>query len=181
MDPEGPGTYVPSDDTALMVRALSSVEGGNCLEIGFGSGAVLQALHPRFSLVVGTDIVTVGQARAAKGSSEAVLADRGSCFRDGTFDVVAFNPPYLPSGVVEDRTVDGGRGGVEVPMRFLEDALRVVKARGRIYVLLSDHGDLAGFVSHCTGLGLSIREAARARLFFESLLVYEIIREQASR
>ncbi len=132
LDPEGPGTYVPSDDTALMVRALSSVEGGNCLEIGFGSGAVLQALHPRFSLVVGTDIVTVGQARAAKGSSEAVLADRGSCFRDGTFDVVAFNPPYLPSGVVEDRTVDGGRGGVEVPMRFLEDALRVVKAEGKI-------------------------------------------------
>ena len=76
--------------------------------------------------------------------------------------------------------VDGGRGGVEVPMRFLEDALRVVKAAGRIYVLLSDQGDLDGFVSHCVGSGLSIREAARAKLFFESLLVYEITREKTS-
>jgi len=180
LDPEGFGTYLPSDDTALMVQVLSSVEGGSCLEIGFGSGAVLHALRPRFSLVVGTDITSVDQARAARGSSEAVLADRASCFRDETFDVVAFNPPYLPSGRVEDRAVDGGRGGIEVPMRFLEDALRVVRVGGRIYVLLSDHGDLDGFVSHCAGLGLSIHEVARARLFFESLLVYEIIRGRAS-
>jgi release factor glutamine methyltransferase len=179
LDPEGSGTYLPSDDTALLVQVLSSVEGGSCLEIGVGSGAVLDALRPKFSLVVGTDITTVDQARLAKGSSEVVLADRASCFRDGSFDVVAFNPPYLPSGEIEDRAVDGGRGGIEVPMRFLGDALRVVKAGGKIYVLLSDHGDLDGFVSHCVGLGLSIREAATATLFFESLLVYEIVRDRS--
>ncbi|MGD0636577.1 MAG: methyltransferase domain-containing protein [Nitrososphaerales archaeon] len=181
MDPRGSVTYVPSDDTALLVRALTRVGGDSCLEIGFGSGAVLQSLVPRFPLVVGTDITTVEQARDAKGSSEVVLADRASCFRDETFDVVAFNPPYLPSGQIRDRAVDGGRGGIEVPMKFLGDALRVVKAGGRIYVLLSNHGDLDRFAALCDGMGLSIREVAQAKLFFESLLVYEIVRPRAPR
>jgi release factor glutamine methyltransferase len=174
--PERTGTYLPSDDTALLIRVLSGYEGGSCLEIGFGSGAVLQSLLPRFSLVVGTDITSLDQARAARGPAEVVLADRASCFREGTFDLVAFNPPYLPSGAIQDRTVDGGRGGIEVPMRFLDDSLRVLKAGGRIVVLLSDHGDLAGFVSYCGGLGLSVREMAREPLFYESLVVYEISR-----
>ncbi len=176
MDPGSSGTYIPSDDTTLLIRALSAIRGAKFLEIGFGSGAVLQTLPPRFSMVVGTDVTTLDQARAARGSAEVVLADRASCFRDGTFDVVAFNPPYLPSGPVWDPTVDGGRGGVEVPIRFLDDALRVVTAEGKILVLLSDHGDLEGFVSHCHGMGLSVREAERTRLFYESLVVYEIRR-----
>ena len=61
-------------------------------------------------------------------------------------------------------------------MRFLDDALRVLKAAGRIVLLLSDHGDLAGFLSYCSGLGLSVREIARESLFYESLVVYEIRR-----
>ncbi|MDA4113083.1 MAG: methyltransferase domain-containing protein [Thaumarchaeota archaeon] len=176
MAPEGTETYLPSEDTALLIRALSGWGSGSVLEIGFGSGAVLQSLLTRFSLVVGTDITSPDRARMAKGSAEVVLADRASCFREGTFDLVAFNPPYLPSEAIRDRTVDGGRGGIEVPMSFLDDALRVLKADGRIVVLLSDHGDLRGFVSHCIGLGLSISEAARAALFYESLVVYEIRR-----
>ncbi len=174
MDPENAETYLPSDDTALLIRALSKLGGRICLEIGFGSGAVLQSLLTRFSIVVGTDILGVGQARLAKGSAEVVLSDRASCFREKSFDMVAFNPPYLPSEEVTDGAVDGGRGGVEIPMAFLEDAVRVLKEGGRIMVLLSDHGDLAGFLSHCAGLGLSVTEAARSKLFYESLVVYDI-------
>ena len=136
----------------------------------------MQSLLTRFSLVVGTDITSSDQARAAKGAAEVVLADRASCFREDSFDLVAFNPPYLPSGIIRDRTVDGGRGGIEVPMRFLDDALRVLKADGRIVVLLSDHGDLTGFVSYCISLGLSVSEMASSALFYESLVVYEIRR-----
>ncbi|MGA2665647.1 MAG: hypothetical protein ABSF83_11960, partial [Nitrososphaerales archaeon] len=130
----------------------------------------------RFSLVVGTDILGLGQARRAMGRADVVLADRATCFRDREFDVVAFNPPYLPSEEIRDRTVDGGRGGIEVPERFLEDALRVVKASGRIYVLLSDRGDLAAFLARCLDLGTAVRETARARLFYETLVVYEVRR-----
>ena len=116
--PERTGTYLPSDDTAMLIRVLSGSGSGICLEIGFGSGAVLQSLLPRFSLVVGTDITSLDQARAARGSAEVVLADRASCFREGTFDLVAFNPPPPLGG---HRGQDGGRrqgrnrGAHEVP------------------------------------------------------------------
>ena len=56
-----------------------------------------------------------------------ILADAASCFMDGCFDLVAFNPPYVPSGKIEDVAVDGGAEGTEVALRFLEEALRVVE------------------------------------------------------
>ena len=176
MDADTTAMYLPSDDTALMIRALSPYRGGACLEIGFGSGAVLQSLMPRFSLVVGTDISGLDQAKVARGSAEAVLSDRAGCFRESSFDTVAFNPPYLPSESIRDRSVDGGKGGVEVPIGFLEDALRVLRPDGRVLVLLSDQGDLAAFLAHCDSLGLSAREVDRERLFYESLVVYELRR-----
>jgi release factor glutamine methyltransferase len=173
-------TYVPSDDTSLLIEVLSEFEGERCLEIGFGSGAVLASLSGRFSLAVGTDVLSLGQARAAERgeAAEVILADRASCFRAGAFDLIAFNPPYLPSEGFQDRAVDGGEGGVEVPSGFLDDALRVLKKGGRIVLLLSDRGDLHGFLARSKAMGLSVVEKRSKRLFYETLVVYELSRER---
>lgn len=168
--------YVPSEDTTTLAQVLGSYSGARCLEVGFGSGAVLRGLSHGFGLVVGTDIVSVKDAAAAKGGAEAVIADRATCFRGGAFDLVASNPPYLPSGGIEDRTVDGGRGGIEVPLAFLEEALRVLKPRGSIVLLLSDESDLGGFRRACKAMGLRLEVKARRRLFYETLVVFEIRR-----
>ena len=151
-------------------------QGVRCLEIGFGSGAVLQSLLPRFKMVVGTDLVSVEQARAAKGEAEVVLADRATCFRERTFDLVTFNPPYLPSETIEDRAVDGGKGGLQVPFSFLEEALRVLKLGGIVVLLLSDEADLDEFEAYCEKKGLRVEEKARQGLFFENLFVFEVSR-----
>lgn len=176
MKPEENGVYIPSEDTATLARALRSYSGDACLEVGFGSGAVLSSLLPRFGLVVGTDLVTVAQAASAKGGAEVLLADRATCFRGGVFDVVAFNPPYLPSLDIRDRAVDGGRGGLEVPLRFLEEAMRVVKPGGRVVALLSTESDLETFQGECSRRGLALEEKERTPLFFETLVVFELRR-----
>ena len=100
-------------------------------------------------MAVGTDVLSLAQAVAAKGDAEVVLADRATCFREAVFDLVAFNPPYLPSEGIEDRTVDGGKGGLEVPLAFLEEGLRVMKPDGRAVLLLSDEADLTEFKRVC--------------------------------
>jgi len=174
MTPNNVGVYLPSEDTASLARALRSYEGGRCLEIGFGSGAVLQSLVPRFEMVVGTDILSVQQAVEAKGDAQVVLADRATCFRGGSFDLVAFNPPYLPSETIDDRTVDGGKGGVQVPLSFLDEALRVLKQDGMVVILLSDEADLDLFKRTCEGRGLVVEEKERTGLFFENLFVFEV-------
>jgi release factor glutamine methyltransferase len=172
--------YVPSDDTSLLVEALSGYRGRRCLEIGFGSGAVLESLMGRFSDVVGTDVMSLDQAREAKGGGGVgvLLADRASCFRDGVFDLVAFNPPYLPSKGIQDRAVDGGEGGVEIPLGFLEDALRVLTEVGKVVVLLSEDGDVPAFLRRATGMGASAVEVRRKRLFYETLVVYELSKQR---
>jgi release factor glutamine methyltransferase len=166
--------YLPSDDTSTLAQVLTSYSGARCLEIGFGSGAILRSLTSRFGLVVGTDVLSVAQAIDARGDAEVVLADRATCFRPGTFDLIAFNPPYLPSEAVEDAAVDGGEGGLEVPLAFLEDALRVLRTGGAVVLLLSDEADLEAFRRTCESKGLRVEEKARRRLFYETLVVFSI-------
>lgn len=167
---------MPSEDSAALLRSLRPYRGGRFLEIGVGSGAVLQSVAPRFALAVGTDILSVAEARAARDGSEVVITDRASCFRGEVFDLVAFNPPYLPSNGIEDRTVDGGVGGIQVPLAFLEEALRVMKRDGRTVLLLSDESDVEGFRRTCEGKGLRIEEKGRTDLFYERLYVFEVRR-----
>jgi release factor glutamine methyltransferase len=161
----------------MLTEALEQFSGGSCLEIGFGSGAVIASASKRFRLAVGTDMIGLEDARLAFGPGvELVLADRATCFRDRVFDLVFFNPPYLPAEPIEDEAVDGGPTGVEVPVSFLEEGLRVLAEGGTIVALLSDEGDLRSFLSHCSTLGLQVESIAERRLFFETLSVMTIRR-----
>jgi release factor glutamine methyltransferase len=169
--------YLPAEDTYLLRDALEHFSGDSCLELGFGSGAVLASVSGRFRLAVGTDVVGLEDARLAAGPRvELVIADRATCFRDGVFDLVFFNPPYLPSGPIEDKAVDGGPTGVEVPASFLEEGLRVLREGGTIVALLSGEGDLGSFLSHCGDLGLAVETVAEKRLFYETLSVFKMRR-----
>jgi release factor glutamine methyltransferase len=176
--PGGRPRYLPAEDTDLLREALERFSGDSCLEIGFGSGAVLESAAGRFRLAVGTDVSPLEEARlASRAHVQLVLADRAACFRDGVFDVVFFNPPYLPSESIEDEAVDGGPTGVEVPTSFLEEGLRVLKDGGVILALLSTEGDVGSFLARCGGLGLQVEPIAEKRLFYETLSVFGIRRQ----
>jgi len=173
----GRSRYLPAEDTDLLKKALKPFGGGSCLEMGFGSGAVLASVSERFQLAAGTDVIGLGEARLALGKDcQLVLADRAKCFRDGVFDLVFFNPPYLPSSQIEDQAVDGGPTGVEVPTSFLEEGLRVLREGGCVVALLTSDGDLESFLSCCRGLGLTAEPVAEKRLFYETLSVFTMRR-----
>jgi release factor glutamine methyltransferase len=165
------GAYLSSQDSALLRRALRCYKGRMCLEIGAGNCGTLAELAERFWLAVGTDLVLPS---AGAGRGEFVLADGASCFRDSSFDLVAFNPPYLESEELVDRAVDGGRGGVEVPLHFMREALRVVKKRGgRVVMLLPTAAPVEPFEAECRRAGARLRRVQSERLFFEELSVFE--------
>jgi release factor glutamine methyltransferase len=180
--PAGRTRYLPAEDTYMLRDALEPFSGDSCLEIGFGSGAVIASVSERFRLAVGTDIIGLEEARLALGPRvELVLADRATCFQDGVFDLVFFNPPYLPAEPIEDGAVDGGPTGIEVPITFLEEGLRVLRWEGTIVALLSNEGDLRSFLFHCNILGLEVESVAEKRLFYEKLYVLTITRRRVSR
>ncbi len=175
----GNTTYNPSEDSRLLQSVISSYDGENFLEIGTGSGFILEKAATRFQLVVGSD-VHIDRRKPREFPQprfEFVLADRATCFRENSFDIVAFNPPYLPSDTIEDITIDGGIEGVEVPISFLQDAKRVLKPEGRIIMLLSSESSEKKIQACCSALQLSIRPIASLRIFYESLTVYELKRK----
>ena len=54
----------------------------------------------------------------------------------------------------------------------------MLRSDGKIVLLLSDHGDLQRFLTSSRRLGLSVVEKRRKRLFYETLVVYEISKER---
>lgn len=170
--------YLASEDSALLRSVLAGYSGRAALEIGAGNGGNLVELSKRFEVVVGTDLSRPEMADWASGA-EFVLADAAGCVRDRHFDLVAFNPPYLAGEELGDRTVEGGKA-LEVPLRFLREALRVVRPDGKVVMLLDDQADMAVFEELCYGLGFSLRRVASKKMFFEELTVYEASKARVS-
>lgn len=158
--------------------AIASLnEGNSFLEIGCGKASNLIGVDTKFDLVVGTDIqpLTVMRELKGLGNYELIVTDKASCFKDGVFDVVAFNPPYLPSEQIVDRAVDGGRLGLEVALSFLDDALRVSKTgQSKIIVILSSESDIVAFEKYCKENDLKLEILLEESLFFERLFAFMI-------
>ena len=169
------GPYLASEDSALLRAALVGYSGESCLEIGAGNGGNLIALAKGFKVVVGTDMVRPSMADWRK-QSDFVLADRAACLRSESFDLVAFNPPYLEGDETGDVAVEGGRR-LEAPMAFLSEALRVVKGDGKVVFLVNGAMDLEEMKAACGEWGFELRLLASRRVFFEVLLVYEAVRK----
>ena len=171
--------YLASEDSALLRRALRGCSGGSSLEIGAGNGGNLVELSTGFGLVVGTDIARPSMADWKTAGASYILAEGAACLRPSVFDLVTFNPPYLARIVRDDPAVEGGRN-LEVPKSFLREALRVVKATGRIIFLLNDEANIEEFERLCEDSGFALEPLATQRLFFEELVVYSIERHQSS-
>jgi release factor glutamine methyltransferase len=168
--------YISSDDSALLRRALEGRTGEACLELGAGNGGALAALSRGYRVAVGTDLAFPDMRDWSEGA-DFVLADRASCFRDGSFDLVAFNPPYVGGEGTGDIAVDGGEG-LEVPKSFLKEALRTVKDDGAVVFLLNQEAELPEFEEICRARRFRMRRLVSERAFFETLSVYEAESEE---
>ncbi len=166
--------YLASEDSALLRRALRPYSGKRCLEIGAGNGGNLLELSKRFKLTVGTDLVRPGISDWKEAGANFILADGASCMRPSAFDLVAFNPPYVPADP-GDRTVDGGRN-LEVPKKFLAEALGAVKDDGEVVFILNNEADMEEFLGLCSALGFGLERLMSERVFFEELNVYSAMR-----
>jgi len=163
--------YIASEDSALLRSALKGASGGRCLEMGAGNGGNLLELRKGFSVVVGTDLVRPSASDWRGNGVDYVLADGASCLRPDSFDLVAFNPPYLAVKASDDRAVEGGER-LEVPKAFLREAIRTVKGTGRVVFLLNDEADVREFEMICAARSFALSRVDSRRVFFEELAVY---------
>lgn len=177
------GVYQPAEDTYLLIETLE-VEGGSLLDMGAGTGIIglHAALQGAEVTAVDVDARAVENTRvnaARNGMDIAVVQSDLFAAVEGRFDVMAFNPPYLPAGDGDVRW-DGGREGRGVARRFLHHADRYLTENGRIYLLLSTLGDIPRLLKAFQGR-YRFRRKKRLPLFFERLVVYEVTRRDTGR
>ena len=171
-----PNIYSPSEDTFLMLDALriTALAGKQVLDIGTGSGVLGLFCATRGAQVTASDIDELAIRQVASTSSllgvklKLVVSD---LFTDvpGRFDLIIFNPPYLPSENIQDATVDGGPLGRTLIDRFLRCLPDHLRKGGESLLLVSTLNNPSSLLG---GYGkFEFSTIVKRQLFFEELQV----------
>ncbi len=173
--------YRPAEDTYLLLSAAmkEAHPDDRAIEVGCGSALISRELAAEVKSVLAIDINPYAVRAAREASIDAARAD---LFRGikGRFDLVVFNPPYLPTQEDErtggwiDCALDGGESGRETINRFLEQLGQHLTTGGRALLLVSSLTGLEEVREKAEEEGLTAREIASEGCFFERLYVLRI-------
>ena len=175
--------YAPSDDTFLLADCIRQYSGRRALEIGVGSGLLLDILEKNFAYVAGSDIdlQALQHCKQQKISSAHVLlvcCDAGSAFGIGKFDLIVSNPPYLPNdndnNNILDPTVHGGPTGIEATVHFINSALPLLADDGKMLIVISSFADSGALDNVVVENKMRKKVVKEKRLFYETLSIVEL-------
>ncbi len=162
--------YAPAEDTYFLEDNIVNEKGKNALDIGTGSGYLTRTLSQNFSQVIGTDIdfnSLINQSKKIKNRICCDAADALNC----KFDLIVCNMPYLQSDEIWDRRVDGGKEGVEIPLKIIKSAVKCLNDSGKMLFVTSSLANYDKLIDESEKLGLELKIVARKKLFFEELII----------
>jgi release factor glutamine methyltransferase len=179
--------YSPSDDSVLMLDAMSNfpLEGKEVLDVGTGSGILGLSCALHGANVTITDIderALLSVQNAARSLGVDLNVTRSDLFSNvsGRFDLVLFNPPYVPSSTIEDKTIDGGERGSELIGKFLDTLPGHLNMDGSALLLVNNMNDAPALIAEHPDFDFSV--IAKRALFFEELQVLHLrFRNSATR
>ena len=167
--------YDPAKDSYLLNEVISGLvlEGKKTLDMGTGSGIIAEEMAEQGAEVTAADINPEALEETERKAGEKELDIRtvkSNLFEDinGQFDVIAFNPPYLPGeeGVGDEEIWRGGEKGTEVVEEFLEQVDEHMRDGGAAFMVLSSRSEYGELVDR---FELEIVESEK--LWFEELFV----------
>lgn len=177
--------YEPAEDSFLLANAAlkEAKPGMRILEVGTGSGFVSAVLLANLKGIrlVATEI-NPHAARCAKANGvEVIRTDLFGGIKsrnpEASFDLILFNPPYLPTSEEEkvpgwlNYAFDGGISGRETLNRFLDEVRDYLGPEGKILVLISSITGLEAVKEKMEGLGFEVDIVERKKVSFEELMV----------
>jgi len=174
--------YPPREDTYLLAWAAMTEAGGSdlVLEVGTGSGHISRVLQESGIRVIATDI-NPHAVKTARSQGLAVV--RADLFRGlrGPFDLVVFNPPYLPTRPEEriddwlEYALDGGPDGRSVIKRFAETVHDLLSPGGRVLILVSSVTGCEEVMDLFRKQGFSVDIFQKERVYDEDLIVLRCV------
>ncbi|RKS82015.1 release factor glutamine methyltransferase [Haloarcula quadrata] len=177
--------YQPAEDSDLLARtARERVEAGDTvLDVGTGSGYVAATLADAGARAVGVDVSPLACREAAENGVPVVRGDLVEPFRADAFDLVAFNPPYLPTPPEQEwddwmeHALSGGDDGRRLVDPFLETVERVLAPGGEALMLVSSLTDPAAVRAYASEHGLASEQLASEKHPYEVLVVLRFYRD----
>lgn len=174
--------YQPAEDSFLMSRILKEKlperlkqnSDLKFLEIGAGSGIHLEtAKNLGVKNIFSSDINPKAVNHCNLLGFNCIHSDLFEKIK-GKFDLIIFNPPYLPEDKNEPEdsklATTGGKKGDEIILRFLKQAKNYLEKNGKIFLITSSLSPEINFEK----LGYNSKEIGCEKLFFERLCIWEI-------
>ncbi|MEE9525874.1 MAG: HemK2/MTQ2 family protein methyltransferase [Candidatus Woesearchaeota archaeon] len=177
--------YEPREDSFLILKEIKNYAIGNVLDMGTGSGILAIEAAKTADVVIGADIneTTLDYAKhnlKLKGlkNIKFVKSDLFSYFKKHPmmFDLIIFNPPYLPKDIREPfesaLETTGGEKGYELLEKFFSEVSSYLMPDGKVLVLFSTLTGKDKVHSIMEEHGFSFQKLSEEPLFGEILLVY---------
>ncbi len=171
--------YEPKEDSYLLKKEVKRFsKGKKVLDLGSGSGIqALAALKSGAKDVLAADINKEAIIILKNKGLNALESDLFSKIK-GKFDLIVFNPPYLPQDKREDSEskiiTTGGKKGDEIILRFLKQVKKHLEKQGIILMVLSSLTPKKRILTLLDELSLKKESISKLNLFMEFLEVWKI-------
>lgn len=180
--------YPPREDTDLLAKNLKNeVENGDeVLDVGTGTGILALIAARSGKNATGIDInknaVRLARLNAKKNEITNVNFLQSDLFEnvgEKRFDLIVFNPPYLPSGntkiqVKGSEQWDGGENGREIVRNFSEEVGKCLKGKSRVLLLISSIANLQEVEKLFRKRNFEVEIMDERKIPWEKLYVLEI-------
>jgi len=167
--------YPPSEDTFFLADYIKNEKGNCALDIGTGSGYLAALLEKSFSLVVATDLVFNVLKKHEYFTANNVCCNGADAINQ-QFDLVICNMPYLNTDDVSDVRTDGGKDGLEIPIKIIDSAKSRIKLGGKFVYVTSSLSDFKKLISYTKLEGFDVSILAKKKLFFEELILVKAVK-----
>ncbi|MDP2628806.1 MAG: methyltransferase [Nanoarchaeota archaeon] len=176
--------YSPDEDSFLMSdilkkeipKLLKKNSDLKFLEIGSGSGVNLKIANESGIKKKNIFSCDVNQRAVKLCKSLGFNCIKSDLFENikGKFDLIIFNPPYLPENKFDkERDTSGGKKGDETILEFLKQAKKYLCKKGKIFLLTSSFTPMSRIRKEMKNYKHKI--LVRKKLFYEELFVWELM------
>ena len=181
--------YEPREDSYLILKHIKDYakEKGKdkdkkILDLGTGSGILALEALKYSKNVLASDInkEAVDYVKSLSQKLRAIQSDLFSHIK-GKFDLILFNPPYLPEEKAEMKRLmgkeltlitTGGKKGYEIIERFFSEVKIHLKKNGEIIIIFSSLTNKKKVDKIIKKYGFKFKLIDSEKLFFEELYVY---------
>lgn len=173
--------YEPSDDSYLLEETLKKYlrnKSKNIKILDMGSGSGIQAISCKnlgFVNILTSDINLESLKHLKSLGLKTIKSNLFSNIK-GKFNLIIFNPPYLPEDKNEPRdsriNTTAGKKGYEIIIRFLKQTRSHLTKKAQIILLFSSLSKPEIILDEAQKLNYNYKLLNKKKLFFEELYVY---------